>query len=108
MEELLESVKVNWTFDVDNYSRLQSDEKEDKVFNYAVNHILKHEAATLGLLASVCESSDHTGEALDKDRLKTVVRRMLIHTLSLAGLLELSAEDLKEEIEEWAKKVHGN
>jgi hypothetical protein len=106
MEELLSLVKTNWTFDEENYSRLQSDQKEDRVMNYAVNHILKHEAKTLGLLATFCEESDHTGKPIDREQLVIITRRMLIHTLSLAGLLGLSSEDLSKEIRSWAEKVH--
>lgn len=100
----LNTVRNNWEFDETTYpvlALLKAGTLDRRKF--ALAHVLKHLSWALGRLQKQSEKGDH-GEEMDFDLFEVVIPRMLISTLALAALVDMSEQALAAAIDKWAEE----
>ena len=70
--------------------------------HFAVRHTALHMAKSTALVATQAEAADHGGK-IDLDALRVAAAKQVINALNLAHVLEISAEQLIETINEELK-----
>lgn len=93
LQELMNLVAQNWSFDEKSYPELQECSDKKRIVKFAVQHILQHQVKALGQLAETTESWDHGLEEKNIN-LRIATRKLFKNTLRLAEILGLSAHDL--------------
>lgn len=100
-KELLEVVKKSWPFDEKTYPELKNLDEKQRA-NFAVKHVLLHVQKSAGHIAKACEAADH-GEELSLPTLDVHACKLVVNSVRLLGLLDVSAEGFYGFEELWLK-----
>lgn len=97
LQELIDEVAKNWSFDeAKNYPGMEKlTEDEKKAF--AIRHILFHQMKSIGAFAELIEQCEH-GKDLDYKKLHMTIYKSLKNSLRLAKIVGISAEDIAKHL----------
>lgn len=106
LHELSTHIAEHFRFDTDNYKKLPDDAEEARLF--ALRHMKDHMSKSVGAMATMFEASDHSGNFPPENdqELKQLTVKMLINTLKMAEILDVSPNQLLEDASNMILKVN--
>lgn len=92
-QALIDEATKDYKFDEPTFPVLKNMKEKERLI-FAVRHMLEHKARAVGSLAGIVEPCEH-GHHLDEKALRTLVFQSIKHSLALAKIAGVTAEDIE-------------
>ncbi len=104
VQQFIEFIGSKYIFNEENYPVMKDMPPEQKAM-FALNHSVLHMQKSIGKIAEVCESYDHTGKYtyMNKSQVEEATVKMLVNTLKLAQELGFTGKELAERVPQLMK-----
>lgn len=104
IQEVMDFIGSRYIFNEENYPNMKGMDTGQQAM-FALNHSVLLMQKSVGKLAEVCESYDHSGKVNEAGRaqVEEVTVKMLVSTLKLAQELGLNGKELAERVPQFMK-----